>query len=292
MGIRVDGELIPQEAIDFELSRLVQYYSQHMPNEELKKNIEIFRARATDQAIGAKLLIKEAARLDLKVSPAEIDERLNAMIAHVGGREKFDDLLKKQNLTEESIREGIERGKKVDKLVEKVTAGIKDPTEEEMQEYYDSHSAEYMKDDSAQAQHILIKVDSKDASEKEKALVKINEIRQKIIDGADFAEQAAAHSDCPSGKRMGGSLGWFSRGMMVPEFDKKVFSMNIGDISEAIETRFGYHIIKKTGQENGGPAEFVEVKEKIRDLLRHAKRGGVLTDYVSELKAKAQIVFE
>ncbi|MEO0475826.1 MAG: peptidylprolyl isomerase [Planctomycetota bacterium] len=86
---------------------------------------------------------------------------------------------------------------------------------------------------SAVASHIIV-------STEEQAL----ELKQQIADGADFAELAKAHSSCPSGKA-GGSLGQFSQGQMVPEFDAVIFSdLPLGEVSEPVKTQFGYHLIE------------------------------------------------
>ncbi len=73
------------------------------------------------------------------------------------------------------------------------------------------------------------------------------EIIRRISEGADFAEMARQYSSCPS-KKKGGDLGWFTRGQMVPEFERAVFSLNVGQMThEPVKTKFGYHIIKRTG---------------------------------------------
>jgi parvulin-like peptidyl-prolyl isomerase len=138
------------------------------------------------------------------------------------------------------------------------------------------------------AQHILITPDGDTATSKGEARSKIEAIRERVLGGKSFADEAAEHSMCPSGKE-GGSLGWFSRGMMVPAFDEAVFSMKDGDVSDIIETQFGYHIICKTQHEEAGEADFDQVREQIRDFIRHARRGEAMSAYVEELKAKATI---
>lgn len=70
--------------------------------------------------------------------------------------------------------------------------------------------------------------------------------KKAIEDGAEFGAIAAEESDCPSG-RAGGDLGFFSRGQMVPEFEKATFELAVGDLSDAVETDFGYHLIQRTG---------------------------------------------
>jgi parvulin-like peptidyl-prolyl isomerase len=118
---------------------------------------------------------------------------------------------------------------------------------------------------------------------------KIEDLRSRIDAGENFAELAEEHSECPSGKQAGGNLGWFGRGMMVPEFDSAVFSMAVGELSDIIETQFGYHIIYKTGADEGGEASYTEAEPKIREILRHSRRGELLTEHVNELREKAVI---
>ena len=72
-----------------------------------------------------------------------------------------------------------------------------------------------------------------------------NEIKAKLDDGFDFEALAEQYSKCPS-KKKGGNLGWFSRGMMVREFEKAAFSMKVGEVSDPVKTQFGWHIIKLT----------------------------------------------
>lgn len=88
----------------------------------------------------------------------------------------------------------------------------------------------------ATARHIL--VETKDECEK---------IKAKIEAGADFAEMAMEHSECPSGEQ-GGDLGAFGPGEMVPEFDKVVFQDEIGKVHGPIKTQFGYHLIEITSR--------------------------------------------
>ena len=90
----------------------------------------------------------------------------------------------------------------------------------------------------ASARHILV------SSEDE-----CNNLKQQIIDGADFVDLASAHSQCPSGKQ-GGDLGSFSPGQMVPEFDTVVFNGALGEVHGPIKTQFGYHLIEITSRDS------------------------------------------
>ncbi len=88
----------------------------------------------------------------------------------------------------------------------------------------------------ATARHIL--VDTEELCE---------ELKTRIADGADFAEVAKEHSNCPSGRR-GGDLGSFGPGQMVREFDEVVFSADLNDVQGPVQTQFGYHLIEVTSR--------------------------------------------
>ncbi|MDP6491004.1 MAG: peptidylprolyl isomerase [Kiritimatiellia bacterium] len=289
MPITVNGEAIPEQAVQYELDRLVRFYSEHMSPDKVREQFDALKARARDQAIGAKLLMSEAERLDIRVSKTDVQERIDEMKENCGGEEGFTKQLVDQGLTEEMVREGVTRGRKMDLLVEKITAGTPEPTDGDIETHFEAHKDEYTRADRAQAQHILITAASDSDADKATARSRIDDLRSQVEGGTDFSELAAAHSDCPSGQRAGGSLGWFSRGMMVPEFDEAVFDMEIGALSDVIESSFGYHIIRKLGQEEGGPASLDDAHDQVRDFLRHVSRGEVISAYVNDLKEKATI---
>lgn len=290
--IKVNGQLITPEAVQFELERLVRFHAEHgMTQEQVRTQLPDLVQKATEQAIGAKLLMAEAAKLDIAVNQAEVDVEIAKITELVGGQEAFDKAIKAQNATVADFRQQLKRGKQVEKLIELNSADVAEPTEQEMRAHFDSHSDEYTQGERVLAQHILITPDGDTQHSKDEAHAKITAIRERIADGAQFSDEAAAHSMCPSGKE-GGSLGWFGRGMMVPEFEKAAFAMQIGDVSEIIETQFGYHLIYKTNMEEAAAPEYAQVADKIRDFLRHVRRGQALTDYVAELRSKATIEIE
>ena len=282
----VNGQEIGGEAVQFELDRLVRFYMSHgMTMDEVKKNLPKLEEKALGQAIGAKLLLDQAAKLDLPVSAADIDAEVAKVVEQVGGPENYKKALAAQGVTEEQFRKELEKGAKVNKLVEQACSSVADPTDDEVAAFYAAHKDEYVAPEQVLCQHILVK-GTDDA-----ALDKIKDIRARIVDGkADFAEEAKKHSDCPSGQQ-GGSLGWFGRGMMVPEFDKAAFEMKKGEVSGIVTTQFGYHIIYKADQKGGEKQTLVDVHDQIRDLLRHEARGRAMDAYVAELRDKAQIEY-
>ncbi len=283
----VNGQEISAEAVNFELDRLVRFYMGHgMTMAEIRQNLPKLEAKALDQAIGAKLLLDQAARLDIPVTEKDIDAEVARVVQQVGGEENYKKALAAQGISEADFRKELEKGARVNMLVNQACAHVADPTEDEVTAFYEAHKAEYVEPQQVLCQHILVK-GSNDA-----ALDKIKEIRERIVsDKADFAEEAKKHSDCPSGAQ-GGSLGWFGRGMMVPEFDKAAFEMKKGEVSGVVTTEFGYHIIYKADERGGGQQTIVDVHDQIKDLLRHEARGKAMDAYVAELREKATIEYK
>jgi parvulin-like peptidyl-prolyl isomerase len=143
-------------------------------------------------------------------------------------------------------------------------------TELDLRSYYNSNKGEF---EDAQGSHILIrfkgssvplKPNQKDLTDEE-ALAKAQDLRKKILAGADFATLAKAESDDTGSGTKGGDLGTFKHGQMVPAFDQAAFSLPVGEVSEPVKTPFGYHIIKITSR---NAKTFEEAKPLIEKDLK------------------------
>ena len=135
----------------------------------------------------------------------------------------------------------------------------------ELRAYYDQHIDEFLEGEQARARHILFRL-APDANEVTRGEVELraNGVASIARSGGDFAALAAEHSEDPGSKEMGGDLGWFGRGQMVPEFEDVVFSAKPGDIVGPIKSQFGYHIIKVEGFRPEHQQPFEEVQEQVR----------------------------
>nr|WP_321466526.1 SurA N-terminal domain-containing protein [uncultured Desulfobulbus sp.] len=140
-------------------------------------------------------------------------------------------------------------------------------SDEDLQAYYQAHLANYQVPEKRRARHILFRVEE-DASDEVKAAKKAEaqKVLEQIRQGADFAAMAQKYSD-DSSKERGGDLGFFSRGQMVPAFEDSSFSLKPGEVSQVVETPFGYHLIKVEEVQPEKTRGFAEVKEDIRQQL-------------------------
>lgn len=146
-----------------------------------------------------------------------------------------------------------------------------DPTDEDIQQYYDANQDKYLQ---VKAQHILVKV-AQDAPEEEvqAAKAKIEDIKRRLDEGADFTELATNESDDAAAAAKGGDLGYFGAGQMVKPFEEVAFAMEPGQISDPVRTQFGFHIIKV---EDKKVKPLDEVRSQIKDTLLKAKKDDAL----------------
>ena len=288
----VNGDPIPQAAVDFELQRLIHFYQQQgLPEHQIREQLDALRARALEQAIGTKLLIDEAKKLQIPVSGDELDAQFETYVGQFGGdRAKLEKAIAAQGMTVEAFKQELRQGAMINKLIDQVCSAVPQPTEEEIQAHYAAHKEEYQTQDRVLAQHILIKPETGDEKGKAEAKAKLSAIRERIVKGeSTFEAEAKEHSDCPSGKSNGGSLGWFGRGMMVKPFEDVAFALALNTVSDILETPFGYHIIIKTGEEKGHQPTLDEIRDRVQEFLFHTKRGQAVADHVAELRAKADV---
>ncbi len=148
-------------------------------------------------------------------------------------------------------------------------------SDEEAKKYYDVTISQYRINEQISARHIL--VDS---------LEKAQEIRNSILAGdITFEEAARTHSTCPS-KEEGGDLGYFEHGQMVKEFDEAAFAAALGEVTEPVQTQFGWHLIKVEDRKEAGERPFEEVKEQIVHNMSEQRRNEVYLAKVEELRQK------
>lgn len=163
-------------------------------------------------------------------------------------------------------------------------------TEEDMSIYYKAHQDEFRTPEMVRARHILIKVD-KSASEddKRKAREKAEDILKKVKAGEDFAKLASEFSDDPGSKNKGGDLGFFPKGRMVPDFEKVAFSMKPGEVSDIIETPFGFHIIKVEEKKESILEPYEKIKDKVKERVFNDFRKAKVDEYVEKAMKDAGV---
>ncbi len=163
-------------------------------------------------------------------------------------------------------------------------------SDEQVTKYYQDNLSQYTQPERRRASHILFTVPSDASPEmKEKIKAEAQSVLDKIKSGADFAEMAKQYSKDPGSANNGGDLGFFAKGEMVPAFEESAFSLKPGDVSDVVESSFGYHIIKLTKIEGGQSKPLDEVKDDIVKTIQFDK---VESNYVEKADLMQTIAYE
>jgi peptidyl-prolyl cis-trans isomerase SurA len=234
--------------LESDLQYQVQMYARQNQMTSISSVIaqQIFQQMLTDKIIVAKAEQDSITVKDEEVN-RELDYRIKSLIDQVGSEKRIEEVygmpLVKIRLT---LREDLEKKIKADKLKRKKFANAPKVSDKEVQDFFRS-----LKDSLPPASeeyelfHIYINRKLTDA-EKQIAREKSLKILDSIKAGVDFGELAKRNSDDKGSAVNGGDLGFAKKGVYVKEFEEALLSLNINDLTEPVETEFGYHIIRLT----------------------------------------------
>jgi peptidyl-prolyl cis-trans isomerase C len=283
-----------QKALQPELARMNQQNQKLPPQlqETLEKQL---RQQILEQLIVVRLLEEKAKESNIEVTEEEVMNQIKQLLAAQQPPMSLDEYKKRAAQTGQSfeqIKEQIRKGLTYQKIVNSQWKGKVDVTEADAKQYFQENPQEFETEEQVQASHILIKPETGEDPNKaqEQAGAKAEDLLKQIKEGADFAELAKEHSDCPSAAK-GGDLGYFGEGRMVPAFEKAAFALEVGQVSDLVKTRFGYHIIKLTDRKEAGTTSFEQAKEDLIQKLSREKRIELANNYIESLKEAANIVY-
>lgn len=285
----VNGERIPTSDLDREMQAAMRSNPELRSRENLAALREK-RKEALEFLINRELIVQEGKKAGLEPQDTEVDAELTKIKQRFPSQSTFEQALKQRELTEKKLRRAIRRGLTVRKVVDvKVKPTAEPVTDEDVADFYEENKEGFVESEKVRARHILIKV-SPDVSDREKADAesKIQAVLKEARDGADFAELAKKNSECPSASQ-GGDLGYFTRGQMVKPFEEAAFTLEPGQISEIVETQFGYHIILVQDKKPRRQLELEEVSDQIRKALYDEEVEIALEKWLEPIREKATI---
>lgn len=309
IAVTINGVNILESEIDNlvkpQLERIAKQSAQLPPTfaEQYAKQL---REQFIEQTIRRHLLDEKVKEANIIITDEEVMSTIEEIAASQReplSLEEFKKKLAEYGQSFDEIKEEVRDGLARNKFMEGQWAGKINVTEEEAQKYYQENPKQFETPEQVRASHILIKpvltdpnvdlnADPNEAKAKAKAVAKAKaeDLLKQLKDGADFAELAKAHSNCPSAPN-GGDLGFFPKGETTPAFEKAAFELEIGQISDVVETEYGYHIIKATGHNDASTTSFEQAKDDIIKQLTQKKQSELAEEYIESLKAEANIVY-
>ncbi len=267
------------EITDFEYQNELRNILSELKTDMIDYDVKL---KAIDHLIDAYLLLEAAKKSDIVISDEELENKILDFMLNFQSEEQFKMMLSNNKLTYKTLKNKIYNELLIKKFVSTKFKSENKIPEEKLKEIYEENKESFYTQEKVRASHILIEGDNQESYEK------IIEIEKRIKTKEDFMREAAKCSDCPS-KCNFGDLGYFERGKMVKEFENVAFSMEPGQISKPVKTRFGYHLIMVTDKIKSEIAPFESVKDALAKRLAQIEAELKLLQFIKEERKKAVI---
>lgn len=272
--------------IDNENSVVAEVNNEKIYLDELEENYNVFlflsgypeqmfpKTAYLDQMISEELVLEKADRISISDSAAE--EAIEASISRSPMTlSQFKETFEQSGVSYDNVKTYFKRQLVIREHLNNTVFNNISISEKDIESYYEDNSATFnVGDGEIRASHILV-------STEEEA----EEIIDLLDDGADFSDIAMTKSTDTGSAARGGYLGAFGKGVMVEEFEDTVFSLKEGEVSEPVETQFGYHIIRREKDK----ITYEDAYDDIYNIILANKQRELVESYLASLRESADI---
>lgn len=231
-------------------------------------------AQTLDNLIQEELIGQEAKKQGIVISDQDVEAEIARIKKQFPSEADFQAALQQNSLTLEELKNQTPTQLRIRRILE---PRVK-VTDDEVKQYFEANQAAFDQPEQVRASHILVPTKAE-----------ADEIMKQLKAGADFAKLAKERSADTGSKNAGGDLGYFGKGVMVPEFEKAAFSLKVGELGGPVKSEYGYHIIKVTDHKAAKKATLEEKKADIREQLIRTKVSDLSAAWLAELKSTAKI---
>jgi hypothetical protein len=270
----VGEEEIKQDELGF----WIRLKSKNLPNDFIKEE-SLYLTEKTNilnELIERKIVNRSGKINGVELTPDEITIGLEKL-KYGYSKKEFEIMLNEQKIPLHKWQEMALSKTYWQKTIEETIYPKLEITKKEMKDYYQENIDQYQNPEQVRVRHIV--TDS---------FKKAQKIRQKILDGENFAKLAIMHSLSPD-RSGGGDLGYFAKGTHPVEFDKTCFELKKGEVSEIIKSPYGFHIFKLIHKRKAFTTSFKEARDEIKNFLMVQKFNGEYKIWLDELKTKTPI---
>jgi peptidyl-prolyl cis-trans isomerase C len=236
---------------------------------------EPFKKALLETLVDRALLLQAAHEAKVTVGPEEVERRLLALAAEYP--DGLDGLIKGAQTTRPEISQRTLEQMKIEKLYAQQVDARLAVSEEAIRAYFEAHPEEFTEGEAVHAAQIVVK-----------GLDDAKRIQQQLWAGKKFPDLARRYSLSPDAK-VGGDLGFFSRGTMPPAFDEVVFALPVNQVSEVVSTEYGFHLFKVLEKRPARKKELPEARAQIEKRLLDAARREAQAAFVKTLRDKATL---
>ena len=296
---RVNGSEISAKHIRFEFMRVLK--NTRVPMTSAQKDSVI--RKVIDKEVVRKLIYQEGQKLSFKVDQEIIEAELKALRSAYKNLDNFKKALAERNITEEDLKKSIEVDALAKIILEKQVKGHVKIDDTAVQKYYVDNKKNFRRPMAFRVRHVLISpfppdmirnskiedLQEKKEELREKARKKIIEIQQEFKSGTDIEKLAKKYSHDESTAENGGDLGFFYADGVEKTFSDAVAKIEVGEVTDVVETKYGFHLIKLIDIKPSEFAPFKDMEEAIQKHLFMEKARNRVLDYVASLRTKAKI---
>lgn len=271
--IRIDNYEVTEQEFVSELYKICSDRGIYNPD---RNAVE----KAVNNLIEGLLVLNEARKKDIQVKEDEVEKELLDLMTEFETPEKYNEFLEYLKSSPEVVKNHLRDKLTIRKFLESNHDKYCSCNEEKLKSFYENNIESFKIQDVIRASHILIKP--------EMGIAKALKVRSNIKTPEDFNRVVGCCSDCPSCSQAG-DLGYIQKGKMVPEFDEAAFGLEINEISEPVETDYGYHIIMVTDKKKEVILPFEQVKNTLKKRLCKIENELETLEMIQELKDEASI---
>jgi peptidyl-prolyl cis-trans isomerase C len=283
---RVNGEAVNKAEFDRAVAALEARNGGPVPAPQRDRILR----DVLDQIVSYKLLTQESKARQIAATDAEVDERMKEIQGQFPSEDAFKQMLASRKTTLEQVRGDIRQDLTVQKLISTAIADKVAVKPEQVTDFYTKNPDQFKQPERVRASHILITVPKDaDAATKTAARTKAADILKDVKAGKDFAALAKQHSQDPGSAQNGGDLGFFQQGQMVGPFNDVAFKLAPGQVSDLVETDFGFHIIKVAEKQTARTVPLDEVRPQLEQYLERMNREQETDAFVNALKTKGKV---
>jgi peptidyl-prolyl cis-trans isomerase C len=285
---RVNGKDIPSVQLEQTLKLYVER-SGRDPKSIPASQIQDLRKQLLDDLVNSELLYQASEAAKISVTDHDITQKLQALQGKFPSDQEFTRYLQEQGLTLEEMKARIRRNLMTEQLVKRDVDSKISVSDSEISDYYGKNKDRLRRPELVKVSEIFVRAGSKaSADSKAKARQKIQALLKEVRSGKDFASLARQFSESPDAKD-GGDMGYISRSGTLPALSQAAFKLNVGEVSDVVESPFGYHLLKVTDKKSAGDVTLKEAKPRISEILFQQKEREALNAYLDKLKAAAKI---
>lgn len=285
----VNGKAIAYKDFERKMKIITQQVMRGQPGQLPEALKDRAKMEAVNQLVSEELLYQESVKHKLKLDDGLVDKELQGLKGRFDSDAKYRETLKRMDLTESQLKEQIARQAIIRKLLEKEVISKVALSKEDAKKYFQSNTSEFHQPERVRAKHILIKLEpGADEQKKAEARKKLEGVKKRVLAGEDFGKLAKDYSEGPSNVREG-DLGYFTRGRMVKPFEDAAFKLAPNEISDIVETQFGYHLIKVLDHQMAKDPSFEEIEPRVMAILRNKKIQQEYEAYIYKLRQNAKV---